>query len=207
MEIIIVRHGETDWNAEDRIQGRVDRPLNEKGVGQAEKTAELLKDEKITRIYSSDFERAAATAEIINQFHNLEISQRPDLREVDMGELDGWIRKDAKKWHADFYEKRKKDRFNVPNPGGGESYADMQERLKGFIGELKGMGEDEKVLVACHQGLGRTLVGTLAGMSDNDLMAIEFPNCCAYFVDMGTGKVSYDAGEGRTEGWIRREVP
>ena len=75
LRFIIVRHGETVWNKEDRIQGHINIDLTEKGIEQAKSNAETLKGEKIDAIYSSDLSRAIVTTEHINKYHKCKIVQ------------------------------------------------------------------------------------------------------------------------------------
>jgi broad specificity phosphatase PhoE len=90
IKIILVRHGETEWNRVHRLQGGdSDTPLNEVGRQQAENLALRLKDEKLEAIYSSPLKRALDTAREIAQYHHLEVSIAPDLKEIRVGELEG----------------------------------------------------------------------------------------------------------------------
>ena len=82
--LLLVRHGETDWNAEGRLQGHTDRPLSDYGRRQARRLAEELE-----AIYSSDLARARKTAEIVGERLELPIALEPDLREKDWGTWEG----------------------------------------------------------------------------------------------------------------------
>src|SRR6185437_6606991 len=87
--LLLVRHGETDWNAERRYQGHADVPLNDRGVEQARELAEQLAGERIDAIYSSDLSRAHATAEIVGERLGVPVVTDPDLREIDVGAVEG----------------------------------------------------------------------------------------------------------------------
>ena len=88
-ELLLVRHGETDWNAEGRLQGHTDRPLNEYGRRQARGLADELADEELDAIYSSDLARARETAEIVGERLGLPVVLDPDLREKSWGSWEG----------------------------------------------------------------------------------------------------------------------
>jgi broad specificity phosphatase PhoE len=87
--LLLVRHGETDWNADGRLQGQTDRPLSEYGRGQARQLAEDLEGEGLDAIYSSDLSRARETAEIVGERLGLPVELEPDLREKDWGTWEG----------------------------------------------------------------------------------------------------------------------
>ena len=86
---LLVRHGETDWNAEGRLQGHTDRPLNESGRRQARELAERLADEQVDAVYASDLARARETAAIVGDRIGLPVVLAPDLREKDWGSWEG----------------------------------------------------------------------------------------------------------------------
>ncbi len=90
VQVILVRHGETDWNEAHRIQGgNSDTPLNERGREQAERLGLRLKQERIRAIYASSLKRALDTALVIAHHHQLEVQIEPSLREINVGELEG----------------------------------------------------------------------------------------------------------------------
>ncbi len=87
--ILLVRHGETDWNAERRVQGHSDRPLNETGREQAAALADALEEREIDAIYSSDLLRAHETARVVAERRGLAVTAIRDLRERDFGTWEG----------------------------------------------------------------------------------------------------------------------
>ncbi|HZT93458.1 MAG TPA: histidine phosphatase family protein [Gaiellaceae bacterium] len=87
--LLLVRHGETDWNADGRLQGQTDRPLSDYGRRQARQLAEELGGEELEAIYSSDLARARETAEIVGERLGLPVVLDPDLREKDWGNWEG----------------------------------------------------------------------------------------------------------------------
>ena len=88
-EILLIRHGETEWNAAELFRGRADIPLNENGLRQAGLLSEYLKDKQIDAIYSSPLGRARKTAEIISGRHGLEVMSSGGLIDIDFGEWQG----------------------------------------------------------------------------------------------------------------------
>jgi broad specificity phosphatase PhoE len=87
--LLLVRHGETDWNAEHRWQGHADVPLNIRGREQAERLADELAGKRIDAVYASDLSRARETAEILGERLGLSVLTDPDLREIDVGSREG----------------------------------------------------------------------------------------------------------------------
>ena len=87
--LLLVRHGETDWNAEGRLQGHTDRPLNDTGRRQARALADRLAGDGVAAVYASDLSRARETAEIVAERLGLPVGVDPDLRERDWGNWEG----------------------------------------------------------------------------------------------------------------------
>jgi probable phosphoglycerate mutase len=87
--LLLVRHGETDWNAEGRLQGHTDTPLNDFGRRQARTLADALAREDVDAVYASDLARARETAEILGERLALPVALDPDLREKDWGSWEG----------------------------------------------------------------------------------------------------------------------
>ena len=138
--IYLIRHGQTDWNVERKIQGQTDIPLNSNGKQQAEEAANEIANLKIDRIISSDLSRAKETAEIINKKVGAKITFDKRLREQNFGKYEGCLKEDIteKQWDILNYE---------PEKVNGESRKQLYERVKGFISKLKDEGN---TLIVTH---------------------------------------------------------
>lgn len=137
MKILLVRHGETDWNVAKRIQGCTDIPLNETGIRQAEKLAEVLaeRDVPIRGIYTSKLKRAADTARIAAERLGKEWSVLEGIEEINFGLWEGCSWEEvAEKFPAEYQAWRKNRRYE--NPPQGESYQKLLERVMGALQKL-----------------------------------------------------------------------
>ena len=126
MKLILVRHGETIWNKEHKIQGITDIGLNEKGIEQVEKLAYSLQKEELDAIITSPLRRAYDTAQAIGKYHDISIKVEEDLHELNAGELEGltWPELDR---YPEFLGKWKLDHASVHMPKG-ESLVEVQNR-------------------------------------------------------------------------------
>lgn len=156
-KIILVRHGQTDFNIDHIMQGHLDTFLNSAGLKQTQKTAKLLMEEKIDFIYSSDLKRTHQTALIISKELNIPIILNPLLRERNFGELEGYKTPEAVKIHSGFSWDRG---FNDPASSylNIESGKDMRKRVKKIIQMLKSKHKDQVILLVSHGGLIRNFI-------------------------------------------------
>jgi broad specificity phosphatase PhoE len=159
--ILLARHGQSDWNRERRWQGYADRPLTAEGRAQARALAERLDDIALAGIYSSDLERARATAETVAARRGLVVQQRADLREVDVGSWSGLTRDDAKERYPDDFERWLGGGTGWPD---GETYEEMSNRVLGAIADIVAEHPDDRVLVVSHGGPIRAVHAAALGM-------------------------------------------
>jgi broad specificity phosphatase PhoE len=125
--LLLVRHGETDWNAEGRLQGQTDRPLSDFGRRQARQLADEMADEELEAIYSSDLSRARETAAIVAERLGLPVVLDPDLREKDWGSWEGLtsVERDRVEFVGESTEEHRERilralrRISERHPGGG----------------------------------------------------------------------------------------
>ena len=155
--IIAIRHGETAWNVDGRIQGHLDIPLNDAGLRQAARAARALADESIAAIYSSDLLRAYATAEAVARASGAPLRAESDLRERGFGEFQGRTFKDIEASHPEAaYLWRTRDPGFVP-PGGGESLLMLRERIAAALERIAGRHQGEQIVLVAHGGVLDTL--------------------------------------------------
>ncbi len=149
VKILLVRHGETDWNLAGRFQGRSDVPLNQKGVEQANALASALRKESLTAIYSSPLVRAKETARLIKVFHpSSPLYEDEGLVEMDLGEFEGiegprWAEK-----HADFRQAWRDNPASVTMPGG-ECLQEVQARSLVALERITHSYPLESTLLVC----------------------------------------------------------
>ncbi|KAL6641931.1 hypothetical protein ACP70R_020112 [Stipagrostis hirtigluma subsp. patula] len=151
-EVVVVRHGETAWNAGRTIQGQMDPELNETGRQQAVMVARRLsKETKPAAVYSSDLKRAAETAQTIAaacDVSNLVLDRA--LRERHMGDLHGLKWDDAVRTHPEAYKALSSDERNQEIPGGGESLEQLSDRCVSYLNSVAEKHKGERVIVVSH---------------------------------------------------------
>ncbi len=152
-KICFVRHGETDWNVEKRMQGHTDIPLNAHGVMQAERLAKALQRTgyHFDRIYSSDLDRAFHTAKAIASPQSLDITIHPDLRERHVGKLQGLLLADAPQVEPTLWQRHVARDLDF-DLGGGESIVQFHNRMKRMLDHLLMKHTGEQILAVSHGG-------------------------------------------------------
>jgi probable phosphoglycerate mutase len=150
--LIAVRHGETAWNVDTRIQGQIDIGLNATGLWQAQRAGQALADEDIGVIYASDLSRAWQTAQEIARPHGLTVQPEPRLRERAFGHLEGMsfaeiestLPEDARRW---------RERDPEFEPVGGESLLTFRDRVTHVAAELAARHPGQLVTLVAHGGV------------------------------------------------------
>jgi len=147
--LIVVRHAETAWNREKRMQGTTDTPLSDVGRVQAQALARRLAGEAFAALYSSDLSRARDTAHAIAQHSGRELVLEPRLRERAFGVFEGLIADEVRARFPQEYARfasRDPD-YEVP---GGESARGFTERCLGCLAEIAGRHAGEDIVVVTH---------------------------------------------------------
>ena len=158
----LARHGESDWNAAKRFQGRSDRPLTPLGRQQAKALAsELASSSSLSVIYTSPLRRALETAAVVGEQVGLEPVPDDDLREVDVGSWTGLSRAEVEARYPDAFE-----RWLDGGEGwdDGESYAEMSARVLAALVRISGSHPGDELLVVSHGGPIRAIQAAAAGM-------------------------------------------
>jgi len=186
-KIIIVRHGETDHNARRILQGHLDTVLNKKGLAQARETAELLKEENIDVIFSSDLSRALTTAQIVTQNHHKDIIQTKALRERNFGKLQGMTYEEIERIFPLFSIEQ-----DTRVPGyASEQYAietdeEVAKRIKEFVTIIL-VHKNKTVAIFAHGGSIRPLLIEL-GVPTDEVKAMSVKNAHPFILEKKGGK-------------------
>ena len=163
LRIVLVRHGETDWNKIKKFQGQRNIGLNEKGRAQAEALASVLKEEPLKVIYSSPIARAVETAEIINRYHNVSLEQRDGLKEMNVGDFEGLQLKDLAGDYSQFFQEWLEDAASVRMPNG-ETLQEVQERAWSVLEEVVDAYNEGSVLLCAHNFVNQMVLCKILGV-------------------------------------------
>lgn len=174
LTIHLVRHGQTDWNREGRLQGWTDIPLNQTGIEQARAAAARLANRPVGAVISSDLSRARRTAEFIAEQAGVELSSDPALRErsfgVAEGELDGDLNR---RLNGRLDECWADPDFSFE---GGESRRYVYDRVGRFLGDLLSSPPSDEIVLVSHGGALRVARGFLEQIPVERLPRWEFGN-------------------------------
>lgn len=162
-KVILIRHGETEWNKLLKFMGQHDIPLSKTGLIQAGLLGTRLADEKIDAIYASDLSRTIATAEAVAVHHGLPVQADIRLREVDFGDWEGFTYKELsekdpavlKSWEDDVVHQA---------PPGGESFLTLQKRSVEAFFEIASRHDGQTIVIVAHGGTNRAIFCHLVGV-------------------------------------------
>jgi broad specificity phosphatase PhoE len=158
MDLILVRHGETEWNVTLQYQGHANVPLNERGRLQARLLGERLAKKGAVALYASDIVRAWETAGIIGPYVDLMPQKMTDLREIDVGQWEGLTPEELYRRFPDHMQEYERDPARTVRMGG-ESYAQLQQRsLKALRTIEEAHGMTDTVIAISHGGTIRALL-------------------------------------------------
>jgi alpha-ribazole phosphatase len=174
-EIILIRHGETEWNVEEVFRGRIDIELNETGLKQAELLAEYLGSVNIDAVYSSPLKRALNTAEMIARHHKLEVEIAPGLIDFDFGKWQGLPHQEVKDRYKELYAQWIKNPRRVKMPDG-ESLDEVRERALNVVDEAVAKHKGSVALVS-HRVVNKVLICALLGLDNSHFWNIRQDIC------------------------------
>lgn len=187
--IYLLRHGETQWNTENRLQGQMDSPLTARGRDQVRAVARHLREEigDPTRysVISSPLGRARHSAELACGEFGLPpevIREDARLKEVAFGLWEGQTWDEVAERDAERWRRRQQDRWGFVVPGG-ESYAQLSRRAGAWFAE---QADEARLIVVCHGGVRRVLRGAYAGLRDAEIPDLDEPHTSAFRLAGGT---------------------
>ncbi|GHS95944.1 phosphoglycerate mutase [Synergistales bacterium] len=190
-KIILVRHGQTEWNSSQRFQGRSDVPLDELGIEQAKKTAKRLSSCSLDAVYTSPLTRARQTADAIASY---QANKTPividDLTEVNFGKWEGEYIPGLKERCAQDLYRWFEDPFFYMPPGS-ETWPALAERISNGLSVILS-SEHKNVVVVSHGGAIRAIYALLLGFDPHTVWRVRLGNCCMSGVKIENGKISLD---------------
>ncbi|MBL8325325.1 MAG: histidine phosphatase family protein [Rubrivivax sp.] len=175
-ELLFIRHGETDWNRQQRFQGQIDVPLNAMGRAQAARLAARLAADPHDRLFASDLGRARETAQALAAAWGVEPTLVPGLREQAFGLLEGLDVPTIKAQHRTLWDEWLRHRGDFALPGGGESLQALQRRVLATVRELAEAHRGARLALVTHGGVLDMLWRTAHGLPIEGLRQCEIPN-------------------------------
>ena len=191
LRIFLIRHGETEWNRQNRLQGNSDTHLSPEGLNQAKILAENVPFKHIDAIYSSDLSRAVATAEILAKKFNLDVKTMPALRETDYGDWEGrFINElfaESPKAFGKFFTDP--ERCHPPH---GETFLESQARVMIAIREIIANHDNQNVIVVSHGAVIRLILGAALDMPIHKMWAIAQFNMALNILRVDDGEFTVE---------------
>jgi broad specificity phosphatase PhoE len=188
LEIVLIRHGETDWNVGQVFRGRADIGLNKTGIRQAELLGEYLSRDRIDFIYSSPLQRAAKTASAIAAYHNLEVNNMSNLIDIDFGEWQGLSLEEVKARYREIY----RDWIDTPEQvrvPGGECLEEVRARAMSFVEDAVMRCGEGRIVLVSHRVVCKVLICGLLGVDNSFFPKIRIDNCGVTRFDCGKGRL------------------
>lgn len=184
MKLILLRHGETEWNASHRYQGHTDICLNDNGKKQAQIAAQYFKEnESVAAIYCSDLSRSKETAEIIADVLNMEVKVDARLKELSFGIWEGMSFKEVYETYRTDFDQWYKDVWGYRIQRA-ETMTDVITRITPAIEEMAEL-HSGSVLVVTHGGVIKALLGHID--SGINIWEIDIPSCSISKIEVKRG--------------------
>lgn len=183
MRLILVRHGESEWNRTGRYQGQEDAPLSDLGLRQADALANRLEHEHIDAIYTSPLQRARRTAEAIARYHpQVPFVEDPALYEIHHGAWQGLLASEVRERYPDLFEEWRTFPTRCQMPGG-ESFSNILKRTLNLRERLCRLHSDGTVLLSTHDVVVKILIADALGMHMDRINRIWVTNASISVVE------------------------
>lgn len=182
--VILIRHGESVWNNEGRIQGWSDSPLSERGREQAALVARRLAAAGISAVYASPLLRARETADVIADKLGLKVEVDERLKELMLGELEGLTSEEVREQYPHVAHGWREDAWWVPIPGG-ERFRAFRRRVVEAMNEITERHADETIAVVAHGGSIGVWLAELLGLHPDKRLPFWLENTAVNIVELG----------------------
>jgi broad specificity phosphatase PhoE len=187
VKIVFVRHGETEWNRDERYRGRIDVPLNPTGEWQAKVTARFICENwQPAAVYSSPLSRALATAQAIAEASGLNVQESPGLIDTNYGLWQSLTPAEAARRWPDLSARWHSAPHTVTLPSG-EALAEVQARAMAAVTEITKRHDDETIVMVSHTDVIRLLLMGMLGMDIERFRHLRQDNCAISLVEESGG--------------------
>ena len=189
--IFLIRHGETEWNNEGRLQGNSNVLLSPEGIHQAQLLAAHAPFHNIDAIYSSDLSRAVHTAEILADRFGLSVIKESGFRETNFGEWEGRKLSELALDESDGFERffTKPERVHPP---GGETFLSSQARAMTALEEIVAAHEEQSIIIVSHGSVIRLILCAALGMPIRKMWAISQHNMAVNIIRFDDGNATVE---------------
>lgn len=186
---ILVRHGETDWNLDERFRGRADLHLNPSGVKQAEAAALSLKHYDVAAIYTSPLKRSAETAGILSGQLHVPVEIMEGLIDIDFGKWQGLSTKEAAEQDSELYSRWVSSPHKVRFPDG-EGLEDVRGRVMAVIDEAAARHFNHTVVLVSHKVVCHVLLCAILGLDNSHFWQVTQDVCAINVFDLRNGSTT-----------------
>jgi alpha-ribazole phosphatase/probable phosphoglycerate mutase len=181
VQLMLIRHGVTDWNEQRKYIGSTDLGLSPKGKEQAKATSGRLQNESVDAIFSSKTKRALETAQIIAQNHPLEINALSSLNEVDFGKWEGMTFNEIEKKWPSFLPRWLKNEEGLPPEG--ESMGLFRKRVESGVEKILARNIEGNIIVVAHAGTIKLFLRYLMGFELSLIWKMNTDSCSITTID------------------------
>jgi probable phosphoglycerate mutase len=186
--LLLVRHGETDWNREGRFQGQIDIPLNPRGTSQARAARDFLAPVTIHRAYTSTMARPRQTAEVILEEHpRVPLTSTGGLVEIGHGRWEGRLEEEIAATWPELLAAWKREPHTVTMPDGETLQQVWDRSVATWRTIVRGLAAEETALVVAHDAVNKTILCDLLGLSPADIWMVKQGNGGVSVIDYPRG--------------------
>jgi len=189
VRLILVRHGETEWNRQNRIVGHTEIALNDMGRKQAALLAQALSNEKPSAIYASPLQRTRETAAEISRVLGVQVKFDDALKEIAAGDIDGLTFEEVAENHGDFFQQWMRGDPSLRLPGG-ESFTDLRNRTWPLLQRIVAEHTDGDVIIVSHTLAIMSIIAAALGMTAANFRRIRLNVASISILEFKDGKAS-----------------
>lgn len=186
VRIILIRHGETNWNLQGRYQGQEDTRLSEKGFAQAGLLAQGLKNVHLDLCISSPLKRSFLTCKACADLHHLQVHSDKRLTEINHGAWEGELACEIQAQYPEEFKTWHTEPHKVQMPGG-ENLEDVRRRARAAFDEYAEKYEGQTILVAAHDAVNKVIICDLLGLDMSHFWHIKQDNACINVLEYNEG--------------------